>query len=81
MTAAHSLNCMLGNLSLRGMCSCMESSRCEVCAHDCLHNMQFRFNVKDVEMGTRRPLIVQMVHAPDFDEPQCCLQGTLLACR
>jgi hypothetical protein len=23
--------------------------------------MQFRFNVKEVEMGTRRPLIVQMV--------------------
>lgn len=23
--------------------------------------LQFRFNVRDVEMGTRRPLIVQMV--------------------
>lgn len=26
-------------------------------------------------MGTRRPLIVQMVHSPNCDEPQCRLQG------
>jgi len=44
-----------------------------------LQHVQFRFNVKDVEMGTRRPLIVQMVHAPDFDEPQCRLQGAVPA--
>jgi len=48
-------------------------------ANVCSQYMQFRFNVKDVEMGTRRPLIVKMVHAPDFDEPQCRLQGTMEA--
>ena len=70
---------------------------CGCSALDCLHasrplrawcvlkiastSVQFRFNVKDVEMGTRRPLIVQMVHAPDFDEPQCRLQGIYLVAR
>lgn len=34
----------------------------------------FRFNVKEVEMGTRRPLIVQMVHDPSALEPRCRLQ-------
>lgn len=36
--------------------------------------MQFRFNVREVEMGTRRPLIVQMVHDPTAKEPRCRLQ-------
>jgi hypothetical protein len=36
--------------------------------------MQFRFNVREVEMGTRRPLIVQMVHDPSALEPRCRLQ-------
>lgn len=35
---------------------------------------QFRFNVREVEMGTRRPLIVQMVHDPSALEPRCRLQ-------
>ncbi len=35
---------------------------------------QFRFNVREVEMGTRRPLIVQMVHDPTAQEPRCRLQ-------
>eukprot|EP00887_Chlorella_sp_A99_P005155 scaffold40.g5155.t1 len=34
----------------------------------------FRFNLKEVEMGTRRPLIVQMVHDPGALEPRCRLQ-------
>eukprot|EP00879_Flechtneria_rotunda_P029113 GHRR01031381.1.p1 GENE.GHRR01031381.1~~GHRR01031381.1.p1 ORF type:complete len:156 (+),score=46.41 GHRR01031381.1:86-553(+) len=34
----------------------------------------FRFNVREVEMGTRRPLIVQMKHDPDALEPRCRLQ-------
>lgn len=34
----------------------------------------FRFNVREVEMGTRRPLIVQMVHDPSALEPRCRLQ-------
>eukprot|EP00775_Hariotina_reticulata_P011152 gene11152-11304_t len=34
----------------------------------------FRFNVREVEMGTRRPLIVQMVHDPTALEPRCRLQ-------
>ncbi|KAG2453440.1 hypothetical protein HYH02_001663 [Chlamydomonas schloesseri] len=34
----------------------------------------FRFNVREVEMGTRRPLIVQMVHDPTAQEPRCRLQ-------
>lgn len=34
----------------------------------------FRFNVREVEMGTRRPLIVQMVHDPAAKEPRCRLQ-------
>ncbi|KAK9825379.1 hypothetical protein WJX81_007027 [Elliptochloris bilobata] len=34
----------------------------------------FRFNVREVEMGTRRPLIVQMVHDPSADTPRCRLQ-------
>eukprot|EP00877_Chromochloris_zofingiensis_P001237 jgi/Chrzof1/11113/Cz05g24080.t1 len=34
----------------------------------------FRFNVREVEMGTRRPLIVQMVHDASAAEPRCRLQ-------
>ena len=34
----------------------------------------FRFNVREVEMGTRRPLIVQMVHDAAALEPRCRLQ-------
>eukprot|EP00884_Botryococcus_braunii_P011386 jgi/Botrbrau1/20248/Bobra.31_1s0037.1 len=34
----------------------------------------FRFNVREVEMGTRRPLVVQMVHDPSAREPRCRLQ-------
>lgn len=37
--------------------------------------MQFRFNVREVEMGTRRPLIVQMVHDPTALEPRCRWAG------
>ena len=38
-------------------------------------SLQFRFNVTSSEMGTRRPLIVQMVHDPSALEPRCCLQN------
>ncbi|KAE8723496.1 Dynamin-related protein 5A [Hibiscus syriacus] len=34
----------------------------------------FRFNVREVEMGTRRPLILQMVHDPSALEPLCRFQ-------
>ncbi|XP_052179074.1 dynamin-related protein 5A [Diospyros lotus] len=34
----------------------------------------FRFNVREVEMGTRRPLILQMVHDPNALEPRCRFQ-------
>lgn len=34
----------------------------------------FRFNITSSEMGTRRPLIVQMVHDPAALEPRCRLQ-------
>jgi hypothetical protein len=34
----------------------------------------FRFNVREVEMGTRRPLMLQMVHNPEATEPRVCLQ-------
>eukprot|EP00897_Mesotaenium_endlicherianum_P009499 jgi/Mesen1/8578/ME000497S07977 len=34
----------------------------------------FRFNVREVEMGTRRPLVLQMVHDPTAHEPRCRLQ-------
>ncbi|KAK2968440.1 hypothetical protein RJ640_004446 [Escallonia rubra] len=34
----------------------------------------FRFNIRDVEMGTRRPLILQMVHDPTALEPRCRFQ-------
>ncbi|PRW39278.1 dynamin-related GTPase isoform A [Chlorella sorokiniana] len=34
----------------------------------------FRFNITSSEMGTRRPLIVQMVHDPSALEPRCRLQ-------
>ncbi|KAL6769118.1 hypothetical protein ACKKBF_B17545 [Auxenochlorella protothecoides x Auxenochlorella symbiontica] len=34
----------------------------------------FRFNVREVEMGTRRPLIVQMVHDSTAEEPRCRLK-------
>ncbi|KAJ9182914.1 hypothetical protein P3X46_006847 [Hevea brasiliensis] len=34
----------------------------------------FRFNVCEVEMGTRRPLILQMVHDPNAPEPRCRFQ-------
>ena len=35
----------------------------------------FRFNVREVEMGTRRPLVVQMVHDAAAEVPRCRLQG------
>lgn len=38
----------------------------------------FRFNVREVEMGTRRPLILQMVHDPTALEPRCRFQVPLL---
>ncbi|GAB2230784.1 hypothetical protein Droror1_Dr00015076 [Drosera rotundifolia] len=34
----------------------------------------FRFNVREVEMGTRRPLILQMVHDGTAIEPRCRFQ-------
>ncbi|KAM4103279.1 hypothetical protein ACJW30_06G067800 [Castanea mollissima] len=34
----------------------------------------FRFNVREVEMGTRRPLILQMVHDPSAPDPRCRFQ-------
>ncbi|KAK4439181.1 Dynamin-related protein 5A [Sesamum alatum] len=34
----------------------------------------FRFNVREVEMGTRRPLILQMVHESTALEPRCRFQ-------
>ncbi|KAJ0488624.1 putative dynamin GTPase [Helianthus annuus] len=34
----------------------------------------FRFNVREVEMGTRRPLILQMVHDPTAADPRCRFQ-------
>ncbi|GJN17683.1 hypothetical protein PR202_gb04772 [Eleusine coracana subsp. coracana] len=37
----------------------------------------FRFNVREVEMGTRRPLVLQMVHDPTALEPRCRFQGEL----
>ncbi|KAL5989846.1 Dynamin-related protein 5A [Asimina triloba] len=38
----------------------------------------FRFNVREVEMGTRRPLILQMVHDPSAYEPRCRFQATMM---
>ncbi|KAF2286039.1 hypothetical protein GH714_009854 [Hevea brasiliensis] len=35
----------------------------------------FRFNVCEVEIGTRRPLILQMVHDPNAPEPRCRFQA------
>lgn len=34
----------------------------------------FKFNVREVEMGTRRPLLVQMQHDPDALEPKISFQ-------
>lgn len=34
----------------------------------------FRFNIREVEMGTRRPLMLQMIHDPEALEPRCRLQ-------
>lgn len=34
----------------------------------------FRFNVREVEMGTRRPLILQMVHDQSALDPRCRFQ-------
>lgn len=34
----------------------------------------FRFNVREVEMGTRRPLVLQMAHDPTALEPRCRFQ-------
>ncbi|KAG9154885.1 hypothetical protein Leryth_015527 [Lithospermum erythrorhizon] len=34
----------------------------------------FRFNVREVEMGTRRPLILQMLHDPLAPDPVCRFQ-------
>lgn len=38
----------------------------------------FRFNVREVEMGTRRPLILQMVHDPTALDPRCRFQVSSL---
>jgi hypothetical protein len=38
----------------------------------------FRFNVREVEMGTRRPLVLQMVHDPTVLEPRCRFQVRVL---
>jgi hypothetical protein len=38
----------------------------------------FRFNVREVEMGTRRPLVLQMVHDPTALEPRCRFQVRVL---
>ncbi|TYH24097.1 hypothetical protein ES288_A03G064500v1, partial [Gossypium darwinii] len=38
----------------------------------------FRFNVREIEMGTRRPLILQMVHYRSALEPRCRLWFLLL---
>lgn len=38
----------------------------------------FRFNVREVEMGTRRPLVLQMVHDPTALEPRCRFQVRFL---
>ena len=38
----------------------------------------FRFNVREVEMGTRRPLILQMVHDVSALEPRCRFQVTII---
>ncbi|MCO5613342.1 hypothetical protein L7F22_067618 [Adiantum nelumboides] len=35
----------------------------------------FRFNIREVEMGTRRPLMLQMVHDASALEPLCRLQN------
>ncbi|KAK9789025.1 hypothetical protein WJX73_002091 [Symbiochloris irregularis] len=35
----------------------------------------FKFNVREVEMGTRRPLIVQMFHNPEAVTPCCRLKA------
>ena len=40
----------------------------------------FRFNVREVEMGTRRPLMLQMVHDPSALDPRCRLQVCLSVC-
>lgn len=65
-TAAH---------TLAGGAPCSMQYPCAVPGHllVCLPT-QFRFNVREVEMGTRRPLIVQMVHDPSALEPRCRLQ-------
>ncbi|CAM6098893.1 unnamed protein product [Calypogeia fissa] len=34
----------------------------------------FRFNIREVEMGTRRPLMLQMIHDASAPEPRCRLQ-------
>ncbi|PPD94229.1 hypothetical protein GOBAR_DD08741 [Gossypium barbadense] len=34
----------------------------------------FRFNVREIEMGTRRSLILQMVHDPSTLKPRCRFQ-------
>ncbi|XP_071736666.1 dynamin-related protein 5A-like [Rutidosis leptorrhynchoides] len=34
----------------------------------------FKFNVREVEMGTRRPLMLQMVHDPNSLDPRCRFQ-------
>ncbi|KAL3652566.1 Dynamin-related protein 5A [Castilleja foliolosa] len=39
----------------------------------------FRFNVREVEMGTRRPLILQMVHDSSALEPRCRFQVIALS--
>eukprot|EP00210_Caulerpa_lentillifera_P005392 g5154.t1 len=35
----------------------------------------FRFNIREVEIGTRRPLIAQMIHDPTALQPRCRLQN------
>jgi len=39
-----------------------------------------RFNVREVEMGSRRPLILQMVYDPSALEPRCRFQVFFSLC-
>lgn len=59
----------MGDGELSGAQSCV---RFTLFSHHPRRSLQFRFNVKEVEMGTRRPLIVQMVSAgcPSMPRPE-----------
>lgn len=63
------VDCFVGELIKTLLATRSLHSQFSVCF--CQAFLGFRFNVREVEMGTRRPLVVQMLNNPKHIEPLC----------